>query len=174
MCFDGLPSCSSFAFDQGPFRPAKQDTCTARRRILHEDPTVCAKLGCAQGVGHTVTQNILEKLVDVLNGRRHLAVFDRAESYWPSREHLTLHQLLEVLTMIFHALRQMCNTLSHDQADMHSSNCPFGRAVSSRVCFADFFLSGMNPKTSSRNCTQLGKLSGSVCVHRKCHCKMCR
>lgn len=131
MCFDGLPSCSSFACDHGPFRPAKQDTCTAKRRISHEDPTVCAKFGCAQGVDHTVTQNILEKLVDVLNVRRHLAVFDRAESSRPCREHLILHKLLELQTMIVHAVRQMCNTLSHDQADiMHSSNCPFGRALS--------------------------------------------
>jgi len=110
VSYDGLLSCSSFAYDHGPFRPVEQDTCTARRRIPHNDPTVCAKLGCAQGLDHAVTlvtQNILEELVDVLNVRRHLAVFDRAESSRPSREHLLPHNLLELQTMLLH----------HDQAD---------------------------------------------------------
>jgi len=120
VSYDGLLSCSSFAYDHGPFRPVEQDTCTARRRIPHNDPTVCAKLGCAQGLDHAVTlvtQNILEELVDVLNVRRHLAVFDRAESSRPSREHLLPHNLLELQTMLLQALQQMCSILSHDQAD---------------------------------------------------------
>ena len=118
MCHDGLPSCSSFACDHGPFRPAKQDTCTARRRTPHEDPTVRAKLGCAQGLDHSatqVTQNMLEGLVGLLNVGRHLAVFDRAQSSRPIRGHLLLHKLLGMQTMILHALQQVCSILSHDQ-----------------------------------------------------------
>ena len=137
MRYDGLPSCPSFACDHGPFWPAKQEPCTARRRFPHEDPTVCAKLGCAQGLDHPmtqVTQNMLKESVDVLNVRRHLAVFDPAESSRPSREHLLLHKLLKMQTMILQALQQVCSILSHDQADsLYSSNRPFGRAVSPRI-----------------------------------------
>ncbi len=38
------------------------------------------------------------------------------------------------------------------------------------------FLSGMNPMISSRNCTlqQSSVNCRDQCVHRECHCKMCR
>ena len=53
-----------------------------------------------------VTQNMLKESVDVLNVRRHLAVFDRAESSRPSSAHLLLRKLLKMQTMILQALNR--------------------------------------------------------------------
>lgn len=144
MCYDGLPSCSSFACDHGPFRPAKQETRTARCRISQVGPTICVNLGCAQGHNHhvtQVTQSILERLVDVLNVKRNFAVFEGAKSSRPSREHLLLHKLLELQTMMFQALQEVCNILSHDQAD----SCIHRTALSEGAVSAEAFGRGVGP-----------------------------